>query len=185
MGNTMIGLGSAVRRRIHYVFTCNCFCDNPCTQTCSNCCHTYCYGLYRTLQCCRQRQKDPGVRAAGFRDSYSDVRCPYNDDFTIDTVCFQPGEPMITPPGPQITDLYNQENPDLDPDLPPGGKTIYKQPLNVESLEQQQRLNIELQTDTYLHWYRIYCKMVTGLNQGTPSTLLYCSRHKWAHLCSQ
>ena len=56
---------------------------------------------------------------------------------------------MITPPGPLVTDLYNQEHP--DPDLPPGGKTIYKQPLNVEALEQQQRLNIERQGDVYLH----------------------------------
>ncbi len=84
-----------------------------------------------------------------FRDSYPELHHSYNDDFTIDTVCFQPGEPMITPPGPLVTDLYNQEHP--DPDAPPGGKTIYKQPLNVEALEQQQRLNIERQGDVYLH----------------------------------
>ncbi len=95
--------------------------------------------------CCLRKSRDsPGE---GFRDNYGDMHCPYNDDYTIDTVCIQ-GQAMILPPNestiePFIADLGGSgSGPEADSrdggggvrgSL--GGNVIYKQPLNVGLLQ--------------------------------------------------
>ena len=169
MGNIIIDCCSTICSNVFYLCTCGCCRGVPRCECCYTNCQTFWYELYRSAPCIgRPQRKDTGQGRSGFRDNYADAPCAYNDDFTIDTVCFQPGEPMITPPGPLVTDLYNQEH-----GVPPGGKTIYKQPLSVDLLEQQQKLNTE-NSENSVHWYPL---VIYLLPPGPLVTDMYNQEH--------